>query len=356
MKQLQELVRPNIWALQPYSCARDEFQGEASVYLDANENPFNAPINRYPDPLAKNLRAIVADAHGVLSENVLVGNGGDELLFDLFLAYGGPGRRCLNFPPTFSVYASDARITNTEVVDIPRIGEDSRIDMDATLARLSQGDIDIVVLTSPNNPTGNAVPREDVDRILDATDALVLVDEAYVDFSSFSSLIPLTKEFDNLLVIQTFSKSRSMAGARLGFGAACPALIADLNTLRYSTNPYNVNSMTLALGLGTVLDEETTQRNCAEIIRVREQTTRALRALGFEVLDSKANFVFARSGKIGGETLYRRLKERGILVRHFNKERIADWNRITIGTKVQMDIFLEKVEEVFQEKDAEAKE
>ena len=180
-------------------------------------------------------------------------------------------------------------------------------------------------------------------------DRVVVVDEAYIDFGGVSC-IPLIKKYPNLLVTRTFSKSRSMAGARLGFAVGCEALIGDLNTLRYSTNPYNVNSLTLALGLGTVLEESYTQRNCAEIIRVRELTAERLKALGFRLTDSKANFLFARSDRIPGGELYRRLKERGVLVRHFDKPRIDDYNRITIGTEAQMDALLEAIKAILEER------
>ena len=177
----------------------------------------------------------------------------------------------------------------------------------------------------------------------------MVVDEAYVDFGGVSC-IPLIRKYPNLLVTQTFSKSRSMAGARLGFGVGNEELIRDLNTLRYSTNPYNVNSLTLALGLGTVLEESYTQRNCAESVRVRETTADRLKALGFFLTDSRANFLFARSDRIPGEELYRKLKERGILVRHFTKPRIADYNRITVGTEAQMETLLEAIKAILEER------
>ena len=206
-----------------------------------------------------------------------------------------------------------------------------------------------IFIANPNAPTGLALTREQVREILERNrDSVVVIDEAYVDFGG-ESCIPLIGAFDNLLVVQTFSKSRSMAGARLGFAAGSAALIADLNTIKFSTNPYNVNSMTQALGLGVLLDEETTRKNCRTIMENRARTVEALRALGFTVLPSAANFIFARSDRISGGELYRRLRERAVLIRHFDKDRIRDYNRITIGTREQMDILLKNIREILEE-------
>ena len=182
---------------------------------------------------------------------------------------------------------------------------------------------------------------EDMKALL-TPDNVVVIDEAYVDFGA-ESAISLVDKYDNLIVTQTFSKSRSLAGARLGFGIACPALIADMNTVKYSTNPYNVNRMTMMAGYYALVEDEY-YKNCIEKIKQnREYTTSALRELGFSVLDSKTNFVFAKTDMISGEELYLRLKADGVLVRHFTLDRIKDYNRITIGTMEQMQTFIEKV-------------
>ena len=174
------------------------------------------------------------------------------------------------------------------------------------------------------------------------------MDEAYVDFGT-ESCVPLIRKYDNLLVTQTFSKSRSMAGARLGFGVGCPALIRDLNTIKYSTNPYNINAMTMAAGIGVMEDEEYTRANCQTIMENREYTAAELAKMGFTLTDSRTNFVFARHPDVDGGAIYRALKERGILVRHFDSERIADYNRITIGTKEQMDTLLHTLRTILEE-------
>ena len=175
-----------------------------------------------------------------------------------------------------------------------------------------------------------------------------MVDEAYVDFGS-ESAASLIRHHDNILVTQTFSKSRSLAGGRLGFAIGCKELIQDLNTIRYSTNPYNVNRMTMAAGIGALEDGECFRHNCETIMATRRWTTGVLRELGFELADSMTNFVFARHPMIGGAELYRKLKERGILVRHFDSRRLTDYNRITIGSMEDMQILAAALREILEE-------
>ena len=177
----------------------------------------------------------------------------------------------------------------------------------------------------------------------------MVVDEAYVDFGA-ESCVPLIKEYDNLLVTQTFSKSRSMAGARLGMGIGNPELIRDLNAVKYSLNPYNVNSLTSAAGVASLKLDEYNKKNCGIIMETRSRTERALRELGFEMTTSQTNFLFARHPAISGENLYLELKKRGILIRHFNKERIKDYNRITIGTPEQMETVVATIKQVLEGK------
>jgi histidinol-phosphate aminotransferase len=206
-----------------------------------------------------------------------------------------------------------------------------------------------IFIANPNAPTGIALSRDEIEQILiHNKDNVVVIDEAYVDFGG-ESCVPLIKRYDNLLVTQTFSKSRSLAGGRLGFGIGNRELIADLHTIRYSTNPYNVNSMTAAAGFGVLCDEAYTRQNCQTIVKNREYTTEALRELGFTVLDSKANFVFATTPAMSGEDLYLSLKQNGILVRHFDNPRISDFIRISIGTREQMKTLVRTVEKLLTE-------
>ena len=207
----------------------------------------------------------------------------------------------------------------------------------------------MIVIANPNAPTGLMISEADIRGILESNpDNVVLIDEAYIDFGG-KSVYPLVNEYDNLLVVQTYSKSRSMAGARLGFAFGNPSLINDLNLIKYSTNPYNINRLTLIAGEAAIDSNDYFVDNSKKIIEAREYTIRALTELGFTVTDSKANFVFAKSDRIGGEELYLELKKRGVLVRHFSKERIKDYNRITIGTMEQMRTFVETVKSILDQ-------
>ncbi|MBR4702718.1 MAG: histidinol-phosphate transaminase [Oscillospiraceae bacterium] len=342
-------------SLTPY--VPGEQPGERKyVKLNTNESPFppspkalhwaarhTRSQELYSDPEGVELRAELAKTYGVKPEETILVNGSDEVLNFAFMAFCDDAHSAWFPDITYGFYPVFAGLNRVPYTEIP-LRED--FTLDPADYRDKKG---VLFIANPNAPTGILLPPSKIEALLRADpERLVVVDEAYVDFGGLSC-VPLVHQYDNLLVVQTFSKSRSLAGARLGFAIGCEALIRDLNTIRYSTNPYNVNSMTLALGLGTLLDPEYMKKNCAEIVRVREQTAGELKALGFTLTDSKANFLFARSDRIGGEALYRRLKEKGILIRHFTLPRIADYNRITVGTLAQMEALLNAIREILEE-------
>ena len=323
------------------------------IKLNTNESPF-PPSKRvieaisteeveklrlYPDPECKELKESIAKLYGVERENVFLSNGSDDILNFTFMAFFD--KKGVVFPEiSYGFYKVYADLYALNYKQIP-LCEDFSIDSNEYLNTGKN-----VVIANPNAPTGMTLGLDEIEKIVASNrEAVVLIDEAYVDFGG-ESCIPLTKKYDNLIVCCTYSKSRSLAGARLGFAIADKGLISDLEKIKYSTNPYNINRLTMAAGIAAIKDNEYYMNNCRVIEENREYTTRALKELGFEVLPSKANFIFAKSDKIGGEELYLELKARGILVRHFTKERIKEYNRITIGTKEEMTALVATVSDI----------
>ena len=300
-------------------------------------------LQLYSDPTCAKLTAKVAEVLGVSPDEVLLTNGSDEILNFAFMAFCD-GKTPAAFPDiTYGFYKVFAALNGVPYTEIP-LKEDFSIDP-TDYYGLGK----TIFIANPNAPTGIALSRDTVEEIVNQNpNTVVVVDEAYVDFGA-ESCVPLIHKYKNLLVTQTFSKSRSMAGARLGFGVACPELIADLNTIKYSTNPYNVNSMTLAAGLGTMEDEVYTKINCQTVSENREFLASELDKMGFWQTLSKANFVFAKHPQVSGERIYAALREKGILVRHFTAPRIADYNRITVGAREDMEALVRALSEILEE-------
>ncbi len=325
------------------------------IKLNTNESPYppapsvveamNAEqvelLRLYSDPTAKNLKEKLAGLYGVSPENVFVSNGSDEVLNFAFMAFGGNGAV---FPDiSYGFYEVYAELYGIKAEKIP-LEADFSVDY-----RKYCGKNKMVVIANPNAPTGMTIPVWQIEEIVKTNpDSLVLIDEAYVDFGG-ETCLPLTEVYDNLLVTRTFSKSRCLAGGRLGYAFSTPAIIADLEKIKYSTNPYNINRLTLLLGEKTVDAEDYYQDKCAQIQKTRAWTVEQLEGLGFTVLPSRANFIFVKSDKIDGGELYRKLKEKGILVRHFTNPRICQYNRVTIGTQAQMQTLVNTVKEVLYE-------
>ena len=340
-------------SLTPYTPG-EQPQDKEYVKLNTNESPFPPSaraqamaakaaqkLQLYPDPTCRVLRERLGALYGLTPDEVVVTNGSDEVLSFAFMAFCDKGAI---FPDiTYGFYRVFADLYRVPFEEIP-LKDDFTIDINAY-----KGRSETVFIANPNAPTGIPLTVAQIEEIVASNpDRVVVVDEAYVDFGG-DSCAPLVTKYDNLLVTGTFSKSRSMADARLGFGFANPALIRDLETLRYSTNPYNINRMTMAAGLGQLVDEEETRHNCRTIVENRQYTITMLSQMGFDVLPSAANFVFAKHPAIGGKNLYLRLKEKGILVRHFDKPRLKEYNRITIGSREQMDALLTAIKDILEE-------
>lgn len=345
--------------LTPYTPGEQPQNMECFIKLNTNESPFPPSekaqkyaaealkkLQLYSDPTCMALRSSLAEHLGVAKDEVILTNGSDEILNFAFMSYCDENTPAAFADITYGFYSVFAEINRVPAHIIP-LREDFSLNPDDYI-----GLNETIVIANPNAPTGKILPLCDIERIVASNpNNVVIVDEAYIDFGG-ESAVSLIHRYDNLLVTQTFSKSRSMAGARLGFGVGCADLIRDLDTIRYSTNPYNVNSMTMAAGIGALADDEYTRKNCKTIIENRAYTTQKLRELGFEVLDSSTNFVFAKHEYVDGETIYAELKKKNILVRHFTAERICNYNRITIGTRSQMDALLHTLSDILHEKEA----
>ena len=331
-------------------------QDKKYIKLNTNESPFppsdiviecvNAEavknLKLYSDPESKVLKEELAKNYGVKAENVFVSNGSDEILNFAFMAYGENGAVFNDI--TYGFYKVFADLYNIEPNIIP-LNEDFTVPYEKFL-NLNK----FIVIANPNAPTGISLDIDKIEEIIKTNqESVVLIDEAYVDFGG-TTVLPLLEKYNNLLIVRTYSKSRSMAGARLGYAFASKEIISDLEKIKYSTNPYNVNRLTQIAGIASLMDNEYYMNNCKTIIANRECTVKELEILGFNVLPSDANFIFAKHDKISGEELYLKLKDKGILVRHFTSERIKDFNRITIGTLDEMYALVKAISEILEEK------
>jgi len=353
---MSRFLSEKLSTLKPYTPG-EQPRDQRYVKLNTNESPFPPSpkvveaasleaqrSNLYCDPECTELKRAAAELYGVQPKNVLPVNGSDEILYFVFMAYGDETHPIAAPDISYGFYPVYAKINHAPLHKIP-LKDDFSVDY-RDYCDLNE----TIVIANPNAPTGICMPVWQIEEIVKTNpDNVVVIDEAYIDFGG-ESCVPLTETYDNLLVIQTFSKSRSLAGARLGFGIGNETLIKDLNTVKYSVNPYNVNRMTQAAGVAAIEDNAYYLQNAETIQQNRAYTQKRLTELGFTVLPSCANFLFAGDGPIEGGALYRSLKERGVLVRHFDLERIGNYCRITIGTKEQMDILLTTIEALLNEK------
>jgi histidinol-phosphate aminotransferase len=323
------------------------------IKLNTNESPFPphpavaeavvaeaGQLQLYSDPTMKALTEAMAATLGVTPAQVLMVNGSDEALNFAFWAFCDETHPIAYPAISYGFYSVFTALHHIPAKEIP-LREDFSIDY-----RDYCGLGCAIVIANPNAPTGLALPLCEIEEIVKSNpDHPVIIDEAYVDFGA-ESAIALLPKYPNLMVVGTFSKSRSLAGARLGFAVASPEMIADLNTIKYSTNPYNVNRMTAAAGLATLAHNDEAMANCRTVAATRERVKTQLRELGFTVTDSKANFLFAAHPTVSGEALYQGLRARGILVRHFSTPAIANYNRITVGTDAEMDALIAAIREI----------
>lgn len=330
-------------------------QDKSYIKLNTNESPFppsegvikgiNADkissLRLYCDPTCKVLKEGLAKVYKTQQKNIFVGNGSDEILNFIFMAYGSNGVAYADI--TYGFYSVFAQLYNLKST-VVALNDDFSLDYKGFCNQNK-----LVVLASPNAPTGMEISVAQLEEILQSNkDSVVVVDQAYVDFGG-CDMGYLTEKYENLVCVYTFSKSRSMAGARLGFAIANESIIQDLEKIKYSTNPYNVNTLTQTAGICALMENDYYMNNAKVIQDNRQFTKVELEKLAFSVLPSKANFIFAKSDKIDGKTLYLKLKEQGVLIRHFDKDRIRDYVRITIGSISEMKTFIEKVKNILGE-------
>ena len=339
MKSLQELTRPNIWALKPYSSARDEYNGvEASVFLDANENPYNQPNNRYPDPLQRELKNLIAPVKKVKSEQIFLGNGSDEAIDLVFRAFCRPGiDNVVAIEPTYGMYQVCADVNDVEYRKVV-LDENFQFKADDLLAA-SDDNTKLIFLCSPNNPTGNNLSHPEIERLLQEFQGLIIVDEAYSDFSSVPSFLQELDNYPNLIVLQTFSKAWGCAAIRLGMAFASPEIIGLLSKIKY---PYNVNRLTQQEAIQMMQKHYQIQRWVESLLEERSRLMEEFGKLPCcqHIYPSDANFFLTRV--TDAKKIYNYLVSKGIIVRNrTNVTLCKDCLRITIGTRPENDILLE---------------
>ena len=344
MRSLKELTRPNIWALKPYSSARDEYSGaDASVFLDANENPYNTPNNRYPDPLQRELKSLLAPLKGVKEENIFLGNGSDEAIDLIFRAFCQPGvDNVVAIEPTYGMYKVCAEVNDVEyrpmLLDVYY-----QMKASALLSAIDEY-TKVMFVCSPNNPTGNSMCRKEIDSLLKRFDGLVVVDEAYIDFSDLPSLLADLDKYPNLIVLQTFSKAWGNAAIRLGMAFASPEIIAIFNKIKY---PYNVNRLTQEEAIKCLQQPEKVKAWVNTLLEERSRVMEEIVKLPccIRVFPTDANFFLVKVYE--ATQIYDYLVSEGIIVRNrTNVALCSDCLRITIGTKEENDALLEALSKI----------
>ena len=353
---MSKFLSPTLSAVTPYTPG-EQPQDQQYIKLNTNESPYlpspavvaavsEAEVEKlrlYSDPACADLLKAAAAHFGLQPEQIMPGNGSDENLFFALRAFCDADHPLAYADITYGCYGVWCGLMHIPSHIIP-LKEDFTLD-----PKDYYGLNQTIVLANPNAPTGIALPRAEIEGILKANpNNVVIVDEAYVDFGG-ESCVPLIDQYENLLVVQTFSKSRQLAGARLGLAMGNAKLIADLNRVKFSLNPYNINRLTLKAGQAALEDTAYFDTTRAAIVETRSWTRQQLEARGFTVLDSRSNFLFARTARQDGGTLYRKLKENGVLVRHFDAPRIHSWLRITIGTPAQMQALLAALDKILED-------
>ena len=337
MIKIENIVRPNILELQPYSSARDEFSGKEGVFLDANENPFGT-LNRYPDPYQKELKQKLAEQKGVANNTIFVGNGSDEVIDLAFRIFCRPGiDKALIFSPTYGMYDVSASINNVALIKLP-LNKDFQLDLEKIKPYLSDNNIKLIFICSPNNPTGNLINKADIEFILNNFNGIVMIDEAYIDFSNEASWISKLENYPNLIVTQTLSKAYAMAGIRLGICYASTEIIKVLNTIK---PPYNINELTQKKAIELLSIKDLASNQIKDILKERSSLISELKTIKYvsKIYSSDANFVLV---KVDDANLrYNQLIEKGIVIRNRTTQPGCENTlRLTVGSPEENKILI----------------
>ena len=347
--------------IEPYTPG-EQPKDKKYIKLNTNENPYPPSakviekiksmnledLKLYPDPDVAELRKVIAEYFSnkindkITHKQVFIGNGSDEVLAFIFMTFFNAEDKVYYPDITYSFYPVYADLFNVKEIKIP-LNDNFEIEIQKYFGLDGH-----IIITNPNAPTSIALKLDEIEEIVkNNSNQLIIVDEAYVDFGA-ESAVKLINKYDNVLVVQTFSKSRSMAGTRLGYALGCESIIEGLNRLKFSFNSYTIDRISIEAGIESFKDNEYFEKTNAKIIQTREKTSEKLKKLGFKVLNSSANFIFISHKDIYAGDLYKELKENGVLVRYFSKDRIDNYLRVTIGTDEEMEIFIEKLEKLLQ--------
>lgn len=328
MTDIAKLVRENVKALVPYSCARDEFRGKDGVFLDANENPYGS-LNRYPDPYQLELKTSISKIKGIPQENIFLGNGSDEVIDLCFRIFCNPGiDKALTFTPTYGMYEVSASINDVQLIKIP-LSDDFQIENKSVLPELKDPALKLIFICSPNNPTGNSMLGFEMESIISGFNGIVVIDEAYIDFSDKRSFKTMINRYNNLIVMQTFSKAMGLAAARVGMAFMDPSMVLYFNKMK---PPYNISTLNQEAALKSLEHIDLFKNRVKRIKKERERLANALEKLRIieKVFPSDSNFLLVRTRN--ADMIYSELIDNKIIVRNRNKI-VPGCIRITIGTE-----------------------
>jgi len=341
MVDINPLVRENVLRLTPYSCARDEFKGNNGVFLDANENPYGN-LNRYPDPYQKDLKAAISKYKGIAEENIFLGNGSDEIIDLCFRVFCNPGEdKVLTFTPTYGMYEVSAAVNNITIIKIP-LNERFQIDLPDVKTQLTDKNLKLIFICSPNNPTGNSMNYSDVEYLIRSFNGIVIIDEAYIDFSCQASFIKLIEKYPNLIIMQTFSKAFGLAAVRVGMAFMNSSVIQYFNKLK---PPYNISTINQKAALRKLAATGQVEKQVAAIRKERERVINALKKMKIaeKIYPTDANFVLIKVKE--STAVYNSLVSKKIIIR--NRHSVAEnCLRITIGKKSENDCLLKALNSI----------